>query len=830
MDPRLPEMKATKTMWTLGQDVRFGLRVLRTNPGFTAVAVFTLALGIAANTTVFSWVDGLLLHPFPGSSGPGRLAVLEMITDAPNGGSQVSYVDARDYGKNLTSISGLALHREDVFSIGDAGAPEPVWGELVSGNYFSVLGIKPVLGRVFTREEEGDKLGAYPVAVISHALWTNRFHADPGLVGRTVRVNRSELTIVGVAPPQFRGTQPGLAFHIWVPVTMGPQLGMAGASMFENRSYRNMYALVRLRPGVAMSQAGAEAASIARNLAVHAPETNRGLGANIVPLWQFKSGAPDLLLGPLRILMAVSTLVLLIVCANVANLLLARSVARYREFGIRVALGARKLRLARQLLIETLLLAALGALAGVPLASWMSDSLQWMVPSVGVSVVTGLELNGRILAFAALSCIVAAVISGAAPALLSSRADVNETLKEGGRAGSPSAHSNRTRSLLVMSEVALAMVAVIAAGLFVRSFHNARLTYPGFDKNNVLLGRFFMSGTGYSPAEVQRFCLMLRERLQSSPGVAGVSYSNFAPLGSTAGPWDDIQVEGYVPAAGEHMTVNRAEIAPGYFKTLRIPQLEGRDFADNDESKRPEVVIVNESFARRYFQGSATIGRKIRCAGTWRTVVGLVRDTRNFNVAETGRPYIYIPLRQRYGRDENLYFFVRTAGDPVQAASLLRREVANLNPAAGGFFAMTFAEWTEVAMLPQKVAASLLGGLGLISLLLAAIGLYSVMSYAVTQRTQEIGVRMALGALPRDVLADVLQRGMLLTGIGLAFGIVIALAVTRLLSSMLVNVDSADPATFAAAAVFLGCVALVANYVPARRATKIDPITALRCE
>jgi len=817
-------------MWTLAQDVRFGLRVLRTSPGLTVVAVLTLALGIAANTTVFSWVDGLLWHPFPGSSDSDRLAVMEMIAQAPNGGNQVSYLDYRDYRKTLTTISGIALHREDVFSLGEALNAQPVWGELVTGNYFSVLGVTPVLGRVFTQEEDDDKLGAHPVAIISDSLWRTRFHGDPAMTGKTIRVNRHDLTVVGVAPPDFRGTMPGLAFHIWVPVTMGVELGMLDVSTFRNRDNRNLYAVVRLKSGVAIEQARAEVASVARNLAAMVPKTNRGVSATVLPAWRFHSAAPDLLLEPLRILMAVAALVLLIVCANVANLLLSRSVSRNREFGIRLALGAGRLRLARQLLIETLLLSSAGALAGLSLASWMVESLAWMMPSVGLSIIMDFHMSWRVLIFTILCSVFAALISGAAPALFSARSDVNDTLKEGARGGTSGARSHRMSGLLVIAEVALAAVALIGAGLFVRSFRNAKSIYPGFDKSNVLLARFFLSGAGYSAADVQRFCVNLRDRLRSDPGVEDVTYAEYAPLGATAGPWSDIQVEGYVPADSEFMTANRSLIAPGYFKLLRIPLLEGRDFTDNDDARSAPVAVVNESFARRYFKGENPVGRKVRLGNTGETVVGLVKDNKYFSVAETPRPFVYAPFRQRYSNGTALYFLVKTAGDPLHAVTSLRQEVAAIDRNAGAFFPMPLSELTELTMLPQKMAASLLGGLGLIALLLAGIGLYSVMAYSVSQRTQEIGVRMALGALPRDVLKDVLRRGMVLTGLGLLAGIAAAFAITRLIGSMLVNVGTADPVTFGGAALFLVGVALLANYVPARRATKVDPMVALRCE
>ena len=350
-------------MW---RDLRFGLRLLLASPGFTAVAVLTLALGIAANTVVFSWIDELLLHPFGGAAQSGRLAVLETVTaSAPSTDTVVSYLDYRDFRANLKSLSGIAIHREDVFSLGEAPATQAAWGELVSGNYFAVLGLKPLLGRVFTAEEDGDKVGAYPVAVISDRLWRRRFHGDRAAVGKTLRVNRQNLTVVGVTPPEFNGTIPGLAFDIYIPVTMAPALGAIDEGAFRRRGWRNWYAVVRLAPGVSIEQARAETATYARDLERANPRTNDGISAAVLPVWRFHSGAPELLLGPLRILMAAAVLVLLIVSANVANLLLARSLARRKELGIRAALGASGGRLSRQLLTEVLVLAGVGTLVGL---------------------------------------------------------------------------------------------------------------------------------------------------------------------------------------------------------------------------------------------------------------------------------------------------------------------------------------------------------------------------------------------------------------------------------------------------------------------------------
>ena len=817
-------------MRTLLQDLRFGLRSFLSSPGFTAVTVLTLALGIAFNTTVFSWVNSLLLRPFPGAADGERLAVMTMISDgAPNGANQTSWLDYQDYRANLKSLAGLAVHREDVFSLGTVANSQTVWGELVSGNYFAVLGMKPALGRVFTPQEDGDQPGAYPVAVISHRLWRSRFHADPGAIGKILQVNQRELIVIGVAPPEFRGTMPGLAFDIWVPVTMGKELGMLGDSALRSRTNRGLYALARLRPGVDIAQARAEAVAYSHNLAAAFPKTNLGITATILPVWEFPSAAPGLLMRPLRILMVISVLLLLIVCANVTNLLLARATARRRELSIRLALGAGGLRLSRQLLTETLLLAGAAALAGLLMASWMADALPALVPKISAPVAIGFTLDSRVMAFTILICAMAALLSGVLPALVWFRSDVNETLKEGGRGGSRGAHSHRTRNLLVISEVTLATLALIGAGLFVRSFQSASRIDSGMYRKNVVLARFYLGGTGFTPTNVQQFCIRLRDRLRSVPGIEDATYADYAPLGSNAGPYDDIEVEGYAPAKAESMSVNRYQVSPGYFGLLQTPLLEGRDFTANDGPQKAPVLIVNQTFVRKYFHGGAALGHRVRLGGVLATVIGVVRDTKYFDIAEAPRPHFFVPFLSVPSAGQQAYFFIRS-GQPEAVMAGLRREVMAVDPSAGAFDVMLLTEWTEVTLLPQKAAASLAAGLGLISLLLAAVGLYSVMAYAVTQRTQEIGIRMALGARPLDVLGDILRRGMGLTAIGLAGGLVASFAVTHLIAGMLVNVSATDPATFAGGALFLAAVAALASYLPARRATKVDPMITLRAE
>lgn len=790
------------------------------NPASAAIAVITLALGIAATATVFSWIDSLLLHPFYGAARSDELAVLEMsIPGAPNGGTSVSWLDYSDYRDHLTMVSGVTLQRYCSLSLGDSQAMRPAWGELVSATYFDVLRVPPLLGQLALAERQ-------PMAVISERLWRSYFHADPAIVGKTMRVNRHILTIAGVAPARFRGTSPAMLMDMWLPAALGVDLGIATQDMLTDRADRDFASMiVRLKPGVSLARAQHEVLALAAGRAAAFPKTNRGVSATLLPPWAAHSGTGDLLLAPLRILMAVAFALLLIVCANVANLLLARSVIRHREFGVRLAMGASRWRIVRQLMTETLLLATLGVLAAMVIMPWMWGSLLALVPDAGLPIARYFDFNLRITAFTALCGVLSALAAGAAPALFSSRASLHEELKKSGRGGHGGA-THRTRSLLVVSEVALAAVALAGAGLFARSFQNVRQLHPGFDSSHVLFSRFFLDGSGFSAAQQAQFALRLRRNMEAEPGIESLSYSDFTPLSTTAGPYDNVEPEGYSRAPGESMSVNRARVAPGYLATLRIPLLAGRDFTESDQPAAAPVMIVNESFARRYFPHREPLGLRVKLFGKWITIVGVARDSKYFNPAEPPQPHFYLPFAQGQETLHEVYVFVRTAADPQDAIPVLRHAAANAGFAS--FHAVPLSEYTQIALFPQKVAASLMGSLGVMCLLLAVLGLYSVMSCAVNQRAQEIGVRMALGARPGDVVRMVVGQGMAMVLVGIAAGTLAALAVARFAAAMLVHVSASDPVTFAAAPVFLALVALFATWLPARRATRIDPMIALR--
>jgi putative ABC transport system permease protein len=808
------------------QDIRYAVRVSLKSPTFTLVAILTLAIGIAANTTVFSWIDGVLLRPIPGAVGGPSLAAFETL--APNGEFvTTSYEDYRDYRDHLKLVDGLAVAQPRAFSLGEGDRLERVWGELVSGNYFAVLGVKPILGRVFSPDEYGDRQGGYPVAVLGYGLWQRQFNGDRGVIGRTVRVNRQTLTIVGVAPEQFHGIIPGIAFEIWAPAMMGTQLNLMPDWMMKDRQTRSFLTVARLKPGVTLAQARAEIAALGQELARQHPDTNKGISATVMPIWQGHFGTQSFLLWPLQILMAVCCLVLLIVCANVANLLLARATARQKEFSLRMALGAPRSRLVRQLLTESLLLAFAGGVVAVPLALWMGDALGYLAPPTAFPIILHIRLNTDILIFTTLACVAACVLSGLAPAWHTGRAELSRALAEGGRGGSAGSGSQRMRGMLVASEVALALVAIIGAGLFARSFQLAQKISPGFDADHVLVSQIYLATAGYSVEARKLFCQRLRDRITSQPGVQAATYADMIPLGFSPGPWEDLQIEGYVPNPAENMKIYRNIVAPGYFDLMRIPLREGRDFTEQDDLKSNPVMIVSQAFVRRFIRTGTPIGRRVHGWGKWFTVVGVAADSKYHQMNEAPQPYFYVPFRQVYRADLDISFYVRVAGDPSHAVSLLRREVQGMDPSVGMFDAMPLTEFIGASLFGQKVAATLLGVLGLIALLMAAAGLYSVMAYAITQRTREIGVRMALGAKSHDVLLMVLRQGMLMTLAGLAAGTLAALAVTRLASRALIDVSATDPVVFGGAALFLAAVAAIACLIPARRATRIDPNIAL---
>ena len=820
----------TRILQTLPQDIRFSVRFFTSNPKFALVAMFTLALGIAVNATVFSWIDSVLLHPYPGVTDTRGLALIETVTLSGEHLVATSYVDYRDYRDNLKLVSDIAIGRFTPLTLGLEGNADRAWAELVSANYFDVLKVKPVLGRAFLPEEGAEKPGAFPVAVISYRMWQNRFHGDHNVLGKEIRLNRHQLTIIGVAPPDFRGSSVGLVYDAWMPISMADDMGTGGGTL-NYRGCRDLTStIVRLKPGVTLEQAKDEVSALAKRLAADYPNTNRGVDAIVVPVWAGHLGAQGILLKPLQILMAVCALLLIIVCANVANLLLSRTVTRQKEFGLRLAFGAGRGRIIRQLMTETLLLVTGGAVLSVLLVLWMGRSLNQLLPRVDVPFDLHGGLSLSTLGFTLLIVLAVTVAAGLIPALISIRGNLSQTLNEGGRGGIGGTRTHRLRGLLVGVEVALAMVALISAGLFLRSFGNASRIEPGFNTRNVSASQFYLSNAGYTAEEQRSFCRRLRERMEAVPGVTGVTYSDFVPLTSPgSSPQDQLVVDGYVPAPSEQMLIHRATVPPGYFDFMGIRMTEGRDFSERDEAGAPAVMVVNETFAQHFFGEATPIGRTIHISRTNVTVIGEVKDSKYDTPLQEPIPYFYVPFQQVFAPGLNFSMLLRVNGDPMAVIADLRREALALNQDAF-FHSVRLEDAVGYSLYPQKVAATLLTATAILCLLLAAVGLYSVMSYAISQRTQEIGVRMALGASHFKVLQMVTRQSVLLTLPGLMLGIVAAVVALRFFRSMLVGVSPTDPLTFVGAAVFLIVVALLASYIPARRALQIDPMIALRCQ
>jgi predicted permease len=828
---------------SLLQDVRFGLRMMARNRGFTMVAVITLAIGIGATATAFTWIDAVLLQPLSGVTDPNRLVTVETLTSngewVPN-----SYPDFIDFRDRLKLFEGIAVSHVAAFSVGKEDHAERVWGELVSGNFFSVLGVKPEAGRLFLPSEYGDTPGAYPVAVISDRYWRSHYGANPSILGKTLRINQHELTIVGVAAPEFHGSIPVTSFDLWVPYMEQSVLNGVQPWMLRDRHDRNMLGIARLKPGVTFEQARLELKALADRMAIANADVSEGMSATLLPLWKSPHGPQGLLVGPLRILMGVCLLVLLIVCANVANLLLARATAREKEFSARLALGAARGRVARQVLTESLMLTGCGAALGLAATPWMSQVLRLLAPPSPMAslVSTDMRPNLAVLAFTAGICVVAALIAGVVPALQVGRINLSAKLNAGGRSGTAGRARNRFRSTLVAAEVALALVALVGAGLFARSFQQTLRIDPGFDPNHVLLNQFYLSTNGYNLAQRKEFCRRLEERMLGAPGVTNVAYSDGVPLGFEPSWWEELKIEGYAPRPNENMNVFRNVVSPGYLPLMRIPVVEGRNFTDQDNENAPAVMIVNEAFVQRFFAGRSPIGKKVHGWGSWFRVVGVAKDSKYHYLGESTPAYFYVPFRQVFREDMNLAFYVRTQGDPENAFPSLRAQTRAIDPNVTVFDAAPLKEFIGASLYPQKIAASLMTVLGGLALLLAAVGLYSVMAYSVAQRTQEIGVRMALGARPVDVLRMVVGQGLALTLAGLVTGGALAIALARAVASVefttsgmganarLLGAGANSPMIYFAAALFLCAVSALAAYLPARRAAKVDPMQALRTE
>ncbi len=829
-------------MQTLLQDLRYSLRMLAKNPGFAAVAVLTLALGIGANSAIFSLINALLLRPLPVEKPQELVALYTSDYSGPLYGAS-SYPDYVDFRDRNDVFSGLVAYSVTPFSLSTGGESERVFGEVVSGNYFSVLGVHPALGRSFLPEEDRTP-GAHAVAVVSHDLWQRRFSGDPALIGKTVHLNGYPFTIVGIAPAGFPGLFRGLVADLWVPLMMQAQ-ALPGSHDLTERGNRSLFImgrlkLGRLKPGATIEQAQARFQALAAQLreSYHDHWTNVRNEARAVTLVPesaariFPEARTPVTIF-MALLMTVVGLVLLIACANVANLMLARASARRKEIAIRLALGAKRGQLIQQLMTESLLLSLLGGMAGLLLAWWGLDLLMAFKPPVPVPIALDLGLDWRVLGFTFGVAVLTGILFGVAPAIAASRPDLVAALKDGSGATGAGPHKARLRQAFVIAQVTLSLVLLIGSGLFLRSLQNASSIDVGFDPNNVLVMSVDLRLQGYKEATGQAFYRQWLARAQSLSGVAAVSLTKELPLG-LGGSRRGITIEGYAARTGEDLEVNTTSVGPGYFEAMRIPMLRGRSFAERDAEGAPGVVIINEAFARRYWPGQEPLGKRLQMGSRnnadapYLEVVGVVKDGKYVTLGEEARPFFYLPLLQDY--DSSATLIVRAAGNPLALLPALRAEVQTLDKNLPVYDVKTMTQHLALALLPARLAGAVLGVFGLVALGLAALGLYGVMSYTVTQRMREIGIRVALGAQARDVLKLVIKQGLSLTMIGVGIGLVVSLALTRLVSSLLFGLSATDPLTFALIVLLLTFVALLACYLPARRAMKVDPMVALRCE
>ncbi len=817
-------------MHSLLHDLRCAARSLRLNRGFAAVVVLTIGIGIGANTTIFSWLHPLLFDALPGTTDASSLVAVENVAASGRAASDpltTSFLDYRDYRDHLKFLD-LTAFKSGAVVLGGDRSSERVWCEMVTGNFFDVLGVKPEAGRSFSPDEQTDAQNAHPVAVISHSFWHTHFQDNPSAIGSTLRINRVEFTVIGIAPRDFHGTQTGFTYQVWVPLSMYGSVTHSGTWMLQDRNTRNFEMIGRLKPGVTIGQAREEISWLANFMASANPDADKGVGATVIPLWQGHFGTQQTLLKPVAILMAACGLLLLIVCANVANLLLARATGRQREFSVRQALGASPRRLACQLLSESLLLACGGSLVGLLVARWLGGALSWLIPAGSGPPMLPPPLALNVLGFTLALAAGVAVLAGVAPALFAARSSVGGALKEGGRSGTPGPGSRRLRGLLVISEVALAVVALVAAGNFLRSFQSLRRMAPGFEPKGQALVHFDLSTAGYTREQADSFYRRLSERVQRYPGVTGFSYADFVPLGLQGGYWEEVQVEGYQPERGENMKTYRNLIGPGYLGVMKIPVLEGREFDARDDAKAPDAMIVTSEFARRFIAHGDPIGRKVHGWGKWFTVVGVAADIKIQHAGEKTLPFFYIPISQVYRPEYGLNVHVRTRGSVEEAIAAVRREAAAIDPQLTSFDAQSMDTYVEGSLFGLRVAATILSVLGGVGLFLAAVGLYSVMAYTVAQRTAEIGVRMALGAQASDVIALVLRQGLGLASTGAAAGMGIAWFGSRIVASEFSMLRFADLDVYLMAALFMLVIALLAVAVPAWRALRVDPIVALR--
>ena len=812
-------------METLLHDVRYGLRQLIKHPVFTILAVVSLALGIGANTAIFSLVNTVLLRPLPVKE-PSQL--IEVYGSLNNGAdfSIQSYLNYKDYRDRNDVFSGLFVYRIVVASLSHSGSNERVWGYLASGNYFEVLGVKPILGRSFLPEEDQTP-GSHPVVVLSYTCWQKRFAAEPAIVGRTILLNNHTFTVIGVAPKGFIGTEVAYAPEYWVPVMMAKVIE-PDSRYLDQRDSNNLFMIGRMKPSVTPAQVKASLDAITLQLGKEYPAENEGRGITLSRPGLFIPSIRDASITFAGVLMVIVGLVLLLACVNLANLQLARATSRRKEIAIRLAVGASRGRLIRQLLTEGVLLSLAGGALGLMLAAWIN----WLVGGIklplDVALVFDLPLDWRVLLFALGLSIFTGVVFSLLPALQSSKPALVPSLKDDAKLGG--FRRSRLRNSLVVAQVSLSLVLLVCAGLIVRSLQAAQKMRPGFDTQAAIAISFDVGLQGYEEAKGRAFHHQILERVRAVPGVRAAALTSNLPLALNYNS-SSVYLEGQ-PAVGSGRlpTCIPMSVSPGFFETMGIT-LRGRDFAENEDKKEARVAVVNETFAKKFFPGIDPIGKRFNFSGPkdplWQ-IIGVCSDGKYNTLAETPQPAVFRPQFRDY--DTVVTLVARAEGDPRSMIAPLRKEFQEMDPTLPLYDIKTLTEHMKIPLFPARMAANVLGSFGVLALVLAAIGIYGVMSYVVAGRTREIGLRMALGAQLRHVRQLILGQGMILASIGFGLGLVIVFILARFLTSMLYGVSPTDPITFIAITFLLAAVALVACYIPARRAARVDPMVALREE
>ena len=807
------------------RDVRLGLRMLWRNPGFTVLAILCLTLGIGANAAVFSWVEGILIRPYPLVSHQERLVALSGTVRGER--DETSWPDLLDVQRSCTLCETLFVSNITGATLSIGERAEVTTGSIVSANYFDAIGVRPILGRGFERgEDSGDN--AHPVVVISYRLWQTRFKSDPEIIGKTQRFDNVVHTIIGVAPEGFYGTFVGRAMEYWVPASM-LEVFYGGGDKLEDRGARWCEAYLRLKPGVSRNQVQQEISAIAARLEAEYPATNRGRAIRVWPLWETPFNHAGHLLPTLEIMVVVAMFVLLIVCANVGNLLLVRSFARRHEITVRLAMGASRGRLLRQLVAEGMLLSACGAAGGMLVAYWCRHALVLLLQVGGgdVMYLPG-QIDGRVLGLSAAICLVVTLAVGLVPAFQTRHLALADTLKTEASAVMGARGRGWFRSSLVVLQVTLSFILLVGATLLMQSLRKIRTASPGFSTTRVLDTWIPLVAAGYDAPRAKTFQDELIQHVRELPGVEAAAYARVVPLSYKSYSSTPIAVDDYEPQPNEQPTAEYNEVSPEYFATMGIPLISGREFTRADDENAPRVAVVNQTMVARYWRGQNPVGQRLQVKGNWVQVVGIAADSKYSSLRENGEPFFYVSLRQFFAIEPDIH--IRTTQPLQTIQTALIREVRAVDPNLALSEMMTLEEQVNRSTSHELVAVTLVALFGGLALLLASIGLYGVMSCAVSQSTRELGLRMALGASASNVLRLVLSRGLLLTTTGLIIGTALALLLTRLLGDLLYQESPRDPLAFAAAFAVMTVASTAACFLPAWRATRTDPMRALRAE